>query len=155
MRRAKDRVNLEVCNINCYCPELPFQEAEGEARNSLSATCKVQNRTITDECDSKVRGGVRVLCGPSGHMTANQLLVDAARHCRGLPSREAEGGPNPFRYPRASKTTTIPNSDHGKVSPGRQVSSTEGVMWNLTARPSEEQDEEVAVRELHDEACTS
>ena len=38
-----------VRNINCYCPKLPFQEAEGEARNSLSATCKVQNGAITDE----------------------------------------------------------------------------------------------------------
>ena len=84
-------------------------------------------------------------------MTANQPLVEVARHCRGLPSREAEGGPNPFRYPRVSKNTTIPSNDHGKMSPGRQVSSTESVKWNLTARHSEEQDEEVAVRELHGE----
>ena len=45
-----------VCNINCYCPKLPFQEAEGEARNSLSATCKVQNGAITDECAAKCVG---------------------------------------------------------------------------------------------------
>ena len=45
-----------VRNINCYCPKLPFQEAEGEARNSLSATCKVQNGAITDECATKCVG---------------------------------------------------------------------------------------------------
>ena len=150
MRTAKDRVNLEVCNITCYCPKLPFQEAEGEARNSLSATCKVQNGAITDECAAKVCGGVRVLCGPSGHMTANQLLVDAVRHCRGLPSQEAEGVPNPFRYPGVARTQIYRMATTEKCPQDDKCHQLES-QKNLTALPSEEQDDEVAVRELHHE----
>ena len=58
---ARERSNAQterlrqpsVRNLNCYCPKLPFQEAEGEARNSFSATCKVQNGAITDESAAK------------------------------------------------------------------------------------------------------
>ena len=36
-------------NLDCYCLGMPFQEAEGEAPHSLSATCKAQTNAITEE----------------------------------------------------------------------------------------------------------
>ena len=36
-------------NLHCYCIGMPFQEAEGEAPHSLSATCKAQTNAITEE----------------------------------------------------------------------------------------------------------
>ena len=50
------------------------------------------------------------------HDAKTDLKWDPARNCRRLPSREAEGGPNPFRFPRASGNATIPGSGHlGRV----------------------------------------
>ena len=50
-------------NLDCYCLGMPFQEAEGEAPHSLSATCKAQTNAITEEGAAAICR-FHVLCVP-------------------------------------------------------------------------------------------
>ena len=102
-----------------------LSRSRGRGPHSLSATCKAQSGTITDKTQRACTTEVCLLCEPRGLITRT------------------------FKTRRAECATKRPMILKGPETGLRRTKC------HLTVRLSEEQDEEVDVRDVHHEACSS